>query len=353
MPSPGRSRIECIGNLRCLAATLVVLYHTDLQVLRLSGGQHIHAFGFSAAGTDLLFVISGFIMVYITRSDDVRFGEFVLRRVARLAPLYWSLTFLMLAAFLAVPGLFHTTSFVTLHFLASLAFLPYPHPILAIQRPFLFPGWALNYFMFFYLLFGLFLFLPTKRRIATVGLILCTLTLLRLLFFGVNPVLDFVLGMAVAWVYLERNAVGPMVIAVALAISAAIFVAGVVGGVAEHTRSLCWGLADAGLLFSCLFVERECGWWSPGLVKHLGEASFAIYLSNLFTLAIVTKTLLVTGLFPILGLAGSQILLLASALAAGLLVHVVVERPLQALSLRVGGRLLQGARRFGRSAAAR
>jgi exopolysaccharide production protein ExoZ len=353
MPPHRRPRIECISLLRCLAATLVVLYHTDLHILRLSDGRHIHAFGFAAAGTDLLFVISGFVMVYITRGNGVGFGDFMFRRAARIAPLYWLLTVVMLAAFLVAPALFHTTAFELPHVLASLSFLPYPHPVLGIQRPFLFPGWALNYFMFFYVLFGLFLFLPAKRRIVAVGLILISLSGLWLLFpgrstlldfYGAPIIIDFVVGMAVAWIYQERDAVGPAIIALVLAASAALFAIGVAREISGgDERFLYWGLTDGGLLFSFVFIEKEWGWWTPAVLRQLGQASFAIYLSNQFTLAIATKALQATGLGPVLGLAGSQLLLVVSALAAGLLVNVVAERPMQAFALRAGGRLRQGA----------
>ena len=77
------------------------------------------------------------------------------------------------------------------------------------------------------------------------------------------------------------------------------------------------------------------------MLTQLGDASFAIYLSNLFTLAIVAKALQTTGLFPLLGLAASQILLVASALAAGGAIHVLVERPLNALALRNGAAVVR------------
>ena len=76
---------------------------------------------------------------------------------------------------------------------------------------------------------GSILFLPSKWRIVAVGLILCTLVILRWQFFGVSPlldfygapvVLDFVLGMLVAWIYLERRSVPIAALAVVLAASA-------------------------------------------------------------------------------------------------------------------------------------
>ena len=299
VPTTNR-RIECIRFLRCVAATLVVIYHTDLQLWRLSDGTHVQSAAFGAAGTDLLFVISGFTMVYISHGKNPRFGEFIFRRIARIAPLYWLLTLCMLATFVASPSLFNNTKFDIEHFAASLAFVPSMHPVLGIQRPFLVPGWALNVIAFFYLLFGLFLFLPSKRRIVAVGLILCTLVVLRWQFFGANPlldfygapvVLDFVLGMLVAWIYLERRSVPIATLAVILAASAAVFAAGVLAGIGGgEQRVLYWGLADTGILFSALFIEKEWGWWNPSVFAQLGDASFATYLSNLFTLALVCQS---------------------------------------------------------------
>jgi exopolysaccharide production protein ExoZ len=337
-----------------VAATLVVIYHTDLQLWRLSDGAHVHSAGFGAAGTDLLFVISGFTMVYISHGKSLRFGEFIFRRLARIAPLYWLLTLCMLAAFFAWPSFFNNTTFDLKHFLASFAFVPSAHPVLGIQRPFLVPGWALNIIAFFYLLFGLFLFLTSRQRIVAVGLALCALAALRWWFFGASPlldfygapvVLDFVLGMLVAWIYLERRSVPIAAIAIVLAASAAVFAAGVLLGIGGgEQRVLYWGLADAGILFSTLFIEKYWGWWNPSIVAQLGDASFATYLSNLFSLALVAKAVQITGLFPLLGTNGTQIVLVTSALVVGVLTNILLERPLHSFVLRYGSRLLDIAR---------
>jgi peptidoglycan/LPS O-acetylase OafA/YrhL len=97
-------------------------------------------------------------------------------------------------------------------------------------------------------------------------------------------------------------------------------------------------------LFSALFVEKEWGWWNPSAFAHLGDASFATYLSNLFTLALVAKAVHFTGLFPLLGRAGTQLLLVVAALIVGVLLNVLLERPLHAYVLRNGGRLFNVSR---------
>ena len=80
-----------IGNiqfLRGLAALSVVYYHTDHRMIN---NYHID-FG----GVSIFFVISGFIMVLVTRDDA---AHFVARRVLRIVPLYWFMTFFAIAWF--------------------------------------------------------------------------------------------------------------------------------------------------------------------------------------------------------------------------------------------------------------
>src|SRR5215831_12579610 len=299
-PGARDGTIKSLQHLRVLAATLIVLYHSELQITRLTHGLHQHSLGFGAAGTDLFFIIGGFILVYISHDRQDTFSTFLYRRIMRIAPLYWLFTFIMLAVLLIESKLLLTTKFDLTHFLASLAFFPYPHPVLGIERPFLFPGWVLNYFVFFYLLFGSLLFLPTSRRIVVAGSVLCTLVLLWLLvpgtnrlvhFYGAPVVLDFVLGMFVAWLFLEEYVPFTVIMVVFLA-GAAIFTAGVLGHVAGgDNRTLYWGMAGAALVFTCVMIEKQWGWPNAGLLRNLGDASYSVFVSHLFALALATNVL--------------------------------------------------------------
>jgi peptidoglycan/LPS O-acetylase OafA/YrhL len=97
-----------------------------------------------------------------------------------------------------------------------------------------------------------------------------------------------------------------------------------------------------------VFVERQWGWWCPGLVRVLGETSFSTYLSSLFTLALVGKAVQATGLFAIFGHTATRTLLVVSALGGGVLTGVFIERPLHACIMRwmernvAGGLLSRG-----------
>ena len=59
-------------------------------------------------GVDLFFVISGFVMVYITwgapRGQGSIIGRFVYARATRVYPAYWLYTVLALAAYMIIPG---------------------------------------------------------------------------------------------------------------------------------------------------------------------------------------------------------------------------------------------------------
>ena len=189
--NPVGGTIQSLQHLRVLAASMIVLYHTELQIMRLTDGQHTHSLGYGAAGTDLFFVIGGFILVYTSYDRKDTFGAFLYRRIMRIAPLYWLFTFLMLTVLLVAPSHLLTTKIEFWHFILSLVFIPYPHPVLGIDRPFLFAGWVLNHFVFFYLLFGALLFLPIGRRVLAAGAVLCALMALKFLFAGESNLLDF------------------------------------------------------------------------------------------------------------------------------------------------------------------
>ncbi|NOJ43714.1 acyltransferase family protein [Bradyrhizobium australiense] len=329
--------LQSLQHLRVVAASFIVLYHTELQITRLTDGIHQHSLGFGAAGTDLFFVIGGFILVYTSHNRKDTFGAFLYRRFVRIAPLYWLFTSLMLVVLLIAPSHLLTTKGDFWHFLLSLAFIPYPHPVLGIDRPFLFPGWVLNHFAFFYLLFGSLLFLSTGKRVFWVSAVLCALVVLRALFgdkshllnfYGATVALDFVLGMIVAWLFFARNEAPWVIVAVFLA-GASIFVAGVLHNVSEGAeRAFSWGVADAALLFVCVSIEKQLGWPECRFLSKLGDASYSVFVSHLFTLALVTSILRGLRLFPALGVSGARIVFLGAAWALGMMIYAAIERPL-------------------------
>ena len=97
-----------IQILRAFAALAVTIEHiAGYEFARKYGlPDALPHFTFGAAGVDLFFVISGFVMVY---SSDGYFGrpkapqEFFVRRLARVLPLYWVTTSIILAPVAPIP----------------------------------------------------------------------------------------------------------------------------------------------------------------------------------------------------------------------------------------------------------
>ncbi|MBO2007245.1 acyltransferase [Serratia marcescens] len=60
-------------------------------------------------GVDLFFIISGFIMAYITHGKSVNFISFMKKRFVRIIPIYWVLTSVALAVFIISPSSVNST----------------------------------------------------------------------------------------------------------------------------------------------------------------------------------------------------------------------------------------------------
>lgn len=156
-----KSKIESIQILRGLAALSVVMFHYRFYLVPDGADRTIpdQLFGWGAIGVDLFFVISGFIMVYVT--SDKNHGaktsvDFIINRLTRILPTYYVL---LLFAFLTGGAMstFHYPEKVS-NLISALTF----HPYLSEPAPLYLPDsgmynirWTLNYEIYFYLAFSI------------------------------------------------------------------------------------------------------------------------------------------------------------------------------------------------------
>ena len=114
---------------------------------------------YMGVGIDIFFVISGFIMVYVTRDlpRGITHGlKFIFDRAFRIYPLYWLVSLALLTVFLIRPDLVFRSNALTPDIFKSFALWPQgPAPLLAI-------GWTLIYEMFFYIIFAVSFLIPRK-----------------------------------------------------------------------------------------------------------------------------------------------------------------------------------------------
>lgn len=142
----GRQSIVAIQYLRAVAATMVLIFHyTELK-----GIPHFFAL---ASGVDIFFVLSGFLMVYITPKDSSGLA-FLTSRLRRIAPIYVTLTLIISIAILIKPSLTDRPVDIWV-MLRSLVFLPSNLGPNTIQTTVIPVGWTLVYEMFFYVIFAI------------------------------------------------------------------------------------------------------------------------------------------------------------------------------------------------------
>ncbi|MEY9103377.1 peptidoglycan/LPS O-acetylase OafA/YrhL [Sinorhizobium fredii] len=160
--------IRTIQYLRAAAALAVVVFH--------AAEKTGHDFAVGAAGVDVFFVISGFIMWVISDRRPLTPAKFIWDRIRRIVPIYWFATAVMIAGALA--GLFPNLALTLDHVLASLFFIPFRSPSSGEIWPLLVQGWTLNFEMLFYAVFAASLLLPRHWRLpAIAGLFVALVTI--------------------------------------------------------------------------------------------------------------------------------------------------------------------------------
>lgn len=304
-----RATLNSIQYLRGVAALAVVAHHTEWTHTQI--GQ---------AGVDLFFIISGFIMVHVSRREP-SLTAFLRARAVRLAPLYWLAT--LLAAALA------GTSDVT-HLLQSLAFWPHAGPE-GRGWPVLVQGWTLNYEAFFYVVFAVSLLLPAARRLLMLTAGSAALILAGVMLHPTNTaaatytspmLMEFLAG---AWLHRawERGwlpkgwqaaSFGTLGV-VLLAIWAR-------SPVPEATRALAYGLPMLLIAAAALRLEVSQHLPTVPLLGRIGDSSYALYLTHLFVLQAIRPVTLPLPTVVALPLA------IAACVAVGWVVHRWVEVPL-------------------------
>ncbi len=164
-----KERLLSLQVLRFVAATLVVLSHVcdRLDGFASRYSVDVNFVNFSGRlGVEIFFIISGFIMGYISIE---KFGAkkapvtFLAERAMRIVPMYW----ICLAFMLFWDQIATTIGSATLqpdyfiNAVKSFAFIPYLNEV-GSHRPILGQGWTLNYEMFFYALFAASLFFARR-----------------------------------------------------------------------------------------------------------------------------------------------------------------------------------------------
>ena len=313
-----------IQYLRAFAALAVVIFH--------AGERTGLPFTIGAAGVDVFFVVSGFIMMAISDSRPVSPGHFFRNRLLRIAPAYWAATFAMVIG--AAAGVFPNLQLDPAHTLGSFFFIPIASPSSGNLWPVLVQGWTLNYEIFFYTLFALVLFLRPGSRLLALALLLGAFviagTLLQpknsiLAFYTAPLILEFVTGAALAKLWSGRRLPSPTV-------GLALVATAVAGFAAIHLLKLEFDALTCGplavlLVLGALAMEAGARLRKLPLLAYLGDSSYSIYLWHTFAISVIVK------IGFMLSLPAAAILFIAVVLgtASGIAAYECLEKPLQSL----------------------
>ncbi|WP_245474047.1 acyltransferase [Mesorhizobium sp. M2A.F.Ca.ET.042.01.1.1] len=315
--------IHSIQYLRGLAACAVVCFHVSEQF----GGP----FDVGAAGVDVFFVISGFIMWVTTAGRPANPWRFMGRRITRIAPLYWIVTLLTAMGILMKPQFFYDHFFSVANFVGSLFFLP------VLQEDALHPivvqGWTLCYEMMFYLVFTLVLFLGERWRFGVLVGALAAIVALHFVLpagyaraFTDPVVIEFAAGVVVGRLWLQD---ARLPLGAALAIAGAGFLLLAAGQLfnADLPRALLWGLPAALIVAGAVFAERARPFKPDALPTFLGDASYSIYLWHIVVGVLATGVVLRIAIPAAL----QPVTIIVATLALSAMLYLIVEKPLIAL----------------------
>jgi peptidoglycan/LPS O-acetylase OafA/YrhL len=350
--------------LRAVAATLVLLYHLvatsafgwlKADSWLAAPAKLIHATGF--AGVDLFFVISGVVMAYSSFDwfgEPCEIGPFLKRRAARIYPLYWICTAVVIALASLIPGLASRDKLEAATVVKSLLLWPQDdYPIVAV-------GWTLTFEVYFYLIFAGLIALPRRMLPWTLALwAIAALALfawfdrpeyrgslsgnLRLPLIASPLTLEFISGCFIGW-YAKRGAT--LGGSAAILAGSILFIGGSAVGM-RYPQELHYGLervavfgcGSALIVYGCIALERTRKLRVPQAVKYCGDASYSLYLTHMYVLWGVAR------LWPAplngQSTAGPQLALTSIAIAAcGAIAaasYFWLEQPLHRLSLRILG----------------
>ncbi len=306
---PQVSRIYSLQVMRFVAASMVLFGHAQHETgsLHIAGAFEPATLVRWGSGVDVFFVISGFIMYFLAHENFARKGysaEFIIRRLIRIAPLYWVFTTLLIAAILVVGDRMANVSLSIPHIVASYLFFPWPHSNGQIE-PLLSLGWTLNYEMLFYVLLSIALLFPRKLGLAGLALLFLVGVGLHFvipdswfaLHYWTAPIiLEFLLGIGLAHLYLSgfRLSLPANIFVLLIGIALLVYMGGT-EPLGKDSRLL-WGdlrIVWGGLpaIFLCagvIFLEERLARLSvTKRLATLGDASYSLYLSHPFTVNVV------------------------------------------------------------------
>ena len=341
--------VESLQVIRGFAACFVLLFHGSGSCQAQLGYSYAtNLLKFGSSGVDIFFVLSGFIIYYTSASKKLTVTEFLLRRCARIFPIYWVALSFMLSLFLVERFLLHgsTTSSTLVNtvqtgglelFFKSILLIPNDPNILAVS-------WTLSYEIVFYLLFGLAFFQKSAYFMYALvtwvafNFIHCFLSPISDVVININLfqpiVIEFLYGCIVAILilksankYWKLSLISGGILFIIAALSLQDFLS-----IPENIqfRVLGYGLPAALVISGAAHIKRRF----PKFLTYLGDASYSIYLFHIPLLGIFIKTLCLLKINQYFSNCLGVTFILLAILFLCCLIYTLIEKPMLQFSKR-------------------
>jgi exopolysaccharide production protein ExoZ len=308
---------------------------------------HMHSFG--SFGVDVFFVISGYVMARICAGNTEFFFR---RRVLRIVPPYWAVTILLFIFAIFYPELLKSTRSSPSELFKSLFFIPFEKSKGLIQ-PLLFPGWSLNYEMFFYVVLGASLLIYRRHALwLTSGIIILTIVICKQFadqsviahFYARDVSLEFIFGLISF--YVCRAVSQPTAVRIRVPMLMLLFasMAGLVmyQGLLPHNeipRSIPLGGLSFLLVTSAALLSE--GEWdtNAAFLVLVGDASYILYLIHPYCEYLIGRVIAKHIPWLTIDTAQGMLFAVGVTIIVAILIHVQVERPTIAfLNKHFGGK---------------
>ena len=313
---------------RGLAALAVVMHHASQASDAFTAPDHAGMFVWGLYGVDFFFVLSGFIIYHVHQNDPRRIGaaqRFLIKRLRRIYVPYLPITVVLISAYLILPGFPQGNR--DWGWFTSLTLLPSDAP------PALSVAWTLTFEMIFYLFFLSF-FVTRYFRHLVLGWVLLVLVIAG---FGLNDtlsnplsrtlldplILEFVAGMAAAHYFGKLQLAhwyAPLILGGRGVLLFALL---------PDPHRAVLGVSIGPVVLGLALAEERFRIRTPKVLVLLGAASYAIYLIHNPLQSLVGRAL-----------QGADNWLLtfavccAASVTAGILYHLIYERPMLRLLSR-------------------
>jgi len=329
--------ILSIQYLRGIASLLVVLSHIAWKNIQ-AGGSTMHWWHEAGTfGVDIFFIISGYIMVYITQNmhqKPYNIKIFLKKRFIRIVPLYWFYTIIALTIFWLMPERVNSAGGET-QIIKSFFLLP----LNSTENYLVGVGWTLHYEFLFYIFFSVGLLFSRKIGNIVVAFLLL-LSVLYSIFIPMDNMnyiaysflndifIEFTLGIFLYFLLLKVKKT-PIIISILSTLLGILsfyylFTGGNFTGIHHIDRGASAFLISFGIVsLEPFWRKRECK-----LLTTLGNASYSIYLLHPFILvAVVMVNNKLQDIIP-----QNEnfliVIMFISSLVGGYISHVFIEKNL-------------------------